>query len=335
MAGMKKWIFAALMVLVQPLLAESGPGWVSYKGSAGPGKGKQVVLLAGDEEYRSEEALPMLAKILSERHGFDCTVLFSADDDGTINPNRNENLSKPEALDKADAIVMSLRFRKWSDEAMQRFEAAVQRGVPIVGLRTSTHAFQFDDQSKWASYNKFGKEVLGEEWISHWGAHKRQATRGVVEAANAEHPVLRGVTDVFGDSDVYEAYPPDDAKILLRGAVLKGMKPDDAPVDGRKGGRKGEQGINDPMMPVAWVREVTNKAGKSNKIVCTTMGAATDLSSEGLRRLVINGVFWGLGIDVPKLADVTPVGDYQPSPYAFNGFKKGVKASDHELVKKP
>jgi hypothetical protein len=83
------------------------------------------------------------------------------------------------------------------------------------------------------------------------------------------------------------------------------------------------------MMPIAWTREVKNSSGKSNKIVCTTMGAATDLQSEGLRRLVVNSVFWGLGLDVPKQADVTLVGDYQPSPFSFNGFKKGVKAADH------
>ena len=35
--------------------------------SEGPGKGKHIVLLAGDEEYRSEEGLPMLGKILSQR----------------------------------------------------------------------------------------------------------------------------------------------------------------------------------------------------------------------------------------------------------------------------
>lgn len=326
---MKRLVALALLLVVQPLLADSGIGWVSYKGSAGPGKGKQVVLLAGDEEYRSEEALPMLAKILSERHGFDTTVLFSVDDDGTINPNRGESLGKPEALDSADVIVMSLRFRKWPDETMKRFDAAIQRGIPVVGLRTSTHAFQLPDASGFSQYNKFGKDVLGEEWVSHWGKHKGEACRGVIEAANAAHPILRGVTDVFGDSDVYEAYPPADATILLRGSVLKGMKPDDAPADHKKGGRNGEQGVNDPMMPIAWTREVKNSSGKSNKIVCTTMGAATDLTSEGLRRLVVNSVFWGLGVDVPKQADVTPVGDYQPSKYSFNAFKKGVKAADH------
>ena len=73
--------------------------------------------------------------------------------------------------------------------------------------------------------------MLGETWVTHWGKHKVEATRGVIEPGAENDPLLRGVTDVFGNSDVYEAYPPADAKILLRGVVLKGMNPTDAPAD--------------------------------------------------------------------------------------------------------
>ena len=45
--------------------------YLEFEGKSGPGKGKHIVFIAGDEEYRSEESLPMLAKILSQRHGFD------------------------------------------------------------------------------------------------------------------------------------------------------------------------------------------------------------------------------------------------------------------------
>ena len=312
--------------------SETGHGWISFPGGKGPGQGKNVVLLAGDEEYRSEEALPMLAKILSKHHGFSCTVLFSTDPDGTINPNRGDSLGKPEALDSADVIVTSLRFRKWPNETMQHLDQAIQRGTSIVGLRTSTHAFQLPATSSFANYNKFGKDVLGETWVSHWGHHKFEATRGVIGADNAKNPVLNGVADVFGDTDVYEANPPADAKILLRGQVLKGMSPTDPPADYEKtrAGDKGKQPVNSPMMPIAWLREVKNSSGKTNRVLCTTMGAATDLSNESLRRLVVNGVFHGAGVNIPAKADVSLVGDYQPSPYQANGFKKGMKASDFQ-----
>lgn len=316
--------------------ADSGPGWLEFPGGVGPGKGKHVVLIAGDEEYRSEECIPMLAGILSKHHGFKCTVLFSADPDGTINPNRGESLENPSALNSADAIVMLIRFRKWPDETMKIFDSAVQRGVPIVGLRTSTHAFQLPKTSAFEDYNNFGKNVLGEKWVSHWGHHKFEATRGVIEEAQAKNPVLNGVTEVFGDSDVYEAKPPADATILLRGQVLKGMAPSDPPAayEKKRASDQQTQDVNTPMMPIAWTRQVKNSSGKVNKILCTTMGAATDLSNESLRRLVVNGVFDGLGIDIPAKADVTPTANYQPSNYAGNGFKKGMKSGDFEALGK-
>lgn len=334
---MKPLVTAASLLALSHLVAPAAEAdWVTYPGGNGIGKGKQVVLIAGDEEYRSEDSLPQLGKILSQHHGFDCTVLFSVSADGRIDPNAGANLSHPEALDEADAIVMLIRFRKWPDETMKRFDAAIRRGVPVIALRTSTHAFQLPDSSAFKSYNTFGKRVLGEQWVSHWGAHKSEATRGLIDAANASDPVLRGVSDVFGNSDVYEAAPPADARILLRGQVLKGMLPSDTPANYSKKRANGTvQPVNDPMMPVAWTREVPNESGKTNKILCTTMGAATDLASEGLRRLVVNGVIWGLGLDVPAKADVTLIGAYDPLLYGFNGFRKDVRPSSHQLNPSP
>jgi hypothetical protein len=321
----------ALLLGLVSLAAASGPGWVSY----GSGNGPHVVLLGGDEEYRSEEALPMLARILAERHGFRCTVLLSHNEDGTVNPDKGDSLANPAALDTADALVLSLRFRRWNAEALAKFDAALQRGVPIVALRTSTHAFAGipkDSPQAWYNWNNaggFGAKVLGETWISHWGHHGVEGTLTKAEAANADHPVLRGVGPAFGDSDVYEAYPPADAKILLRGLVLKGMDPK-GPLSGkvkkRARGDKGSQPINDPAMPVAWVREVPNASGKVNRVLCTTMGAATDLADANLRRLVVNGVHWGLGKDVPAAANVDVVVPFKPSKFAFKGYRKGLTA---------
>lgn len=331
--------FACLVALVGSSLAGSSI-WaadsISYEPAKGPGQGKHVVLLAGDEEYRSEEGLPMLAKILARKHGFRTTVCFSIGADGAIDPNAAASLSNPEALDSADAIVMLLRFRKYPDAIMAKFDAAVRRGIPIIGLRTATHAFN-GLKGTYASYNNFGKDVLGEKWVSHWGVHKKEATRGVIEAGRTDDPLLRGVVDVFGDSDVYEAHPPADARILMRGRVLKGMNPVDVGADYKKkrSTDKVEQPVNDPMMPIAWTRELPLKGAgdKKQRIFCTTMGAATDLESEGLRRLVVNAVYWGLGLEIPKKSDVDYVDPYTPTKYGFNGGRVGVKPADHALGK--
>ncbi len=326
-------VLVCLLILSLSFVAHAAQTSVTYEPKAGPGAGKHIVLLSGDEEYRSEEGLPMLGKILSQRHGFKCTVLFALDPDGTINPDNQKSLPNAEALDSADVIIMALRFRNWPDDAMKHFVDAYQRGVPIIGLRTSTHAFQIKDGA-YKDYSSFGKRVLGEQWVSHWGNHKKEATKGIIEASAKDDPILRGVEDVFGDSDVYEAYPPVDAKILLRGQVLKGMKPGDPPASYKKkrASDKQEQDVNEPMMAVAWTRIHKNESGKENKILCTTLGAATDLQNEGLRRLVINGVYWGLGMDVPPKADVAYVGEYKPTMYGFKGYRKGIKPEEHNLT---
>jgi azurin/glucose/arabinose dehydrogenase len=334
-----------IFVFLASLAAASAQSTLVFTPPAGVApKNKHVVLLSGDEEYRSEESLPMLAKILSQRHGFKCTVLFALDPDGTINPDNQKSLPGAEALDTADVIIMALRFRSWPDEQMKHFVDAYQRGVPLIALRTSTHAFNFPAGSPWAAYTwnsktpwpgGFGKHVLGETWVSHWGKHKSEATRGVIEPGAKNDPLLRGVDEVFGNSDVYEANPPADAKILLRGTVLKGMNPSDAPADYAKprATDKQPQPVNQPQMPVAWTRLHRNESGKENKILTTTMGAATDLENEGLRRLVVNGVYWALGLDVPAKADVRVVDPYQPRMYGFKGYRVGLKPSDYALGK--
>ncbi|HEY1109651.1 MAG TPA: ThuA domain-containing protein [Opitutaceae bacterium] len=330
--------FLALLLACAACCVHAASTSITYPAQPGPGAGRHLVFLSGDEEYRGEEGLPMLAKILSQRHGFTCTVLFPLDPDGTINPDNNASVPGIEALDRADGIVMQLRFRQWPDAAMQRFAAAVARGVPIVALRTSTHAFRFPatSPSAYKDYNNFGREVLGENWVSHWGANRKGATRGVIEPGAESDPILRGVSGVFGDSGVYETHPVAGSKILMRGYVLKTMDPASDP-DTYKKARKAdavEQGINDPAMPVAWTRTHTPASGKPNRVFCTTLGAATDLANEGLRRMVINGVLWGFGLEIPARTDVRYVDPFEPSPYAFKGYRRSLTPDDHALGKK-
>ncbi|MBC8065466.1 MAG: ThuA domain-containing protein [Chlorobia bacterium] len=318
--------------------------WAVFSGGSGPGKGKHIVLLAGDEEYRSEEGLPQLAKILSTRHGFKCTVLFSINEKGEIDPNVTSNQPGLEALAKADLCIMLLRFRCWPDSQMKHFADYLDSGKPIIALRTSTHAFNYPADSTspyrrfgWQSKDwpgGFGKQVLGENWVSHWGNHGSQATKGIV--SHRAHPILNGVKELFGNSDVYEAAPPPDAQILVWGQVLLGMSRGDAPARGKKKTAQGiEQDINAPKMPIVWVRgvgsvgpRVPSRASPKTRIVTTTMGAATDLQDEGLRRLLINASYWTLTLPVPAHANVAPIGDYKPTMFGFNGFKKGVKPSE-------
>lgn len=333
--------------------------WVTYEGKEGPGKGKHIVLLAGDEEYRSEEALPQLGKILSQRHGFKCTVLFSIDPKtGMIDPNNQGNIPGTEALNDADLVIMSWRFRKPSDEQMKPIDAYFKAGKPVIGLRTSTHAFNFPVNAKWAHYRNgyggekqawkdgFGRLVLGEKWISHHGAHKRESTKGILVKGQEKHPILRGIKDgdVWGPSDVYGVRLPlpGDSQPLVLGQVtlrenegtkddvLFGMRETD---DEAKPGKK-----NDPMMPVAWTKSYQYPDGMQGQAFTTTLGASTDILSEGTRRMIVNAAYWAVG-----LADQIPtsgcavefVGEYKPTRFEFrsNDYwkKRKMMPSEHKL----
>jgi type 1 glutamine amidotransferase len=308
---------------------------VVYEGSSGPGKGKHIVLVAGDDEYRSEEALPQLGKILAKHHGFKCTVLFPIGEDGTINPNAGESeIPGLEALKTADLMILGLRFRDLPDEQMQHLVDYIESGKPIIGTRTSTHAFNIKGGKQFAKYSYgngdkdylkgFGRQVLGETWVNHHGAHGREATRGIFAPGEEKNPILSGIKsgEIFGPTDVYTVNLPlpGDSKPLVLGQVVAGMKPEDKAVEGKK---------NDPMMPVAWTKTYETASGKKARVFTTTMGAATDLTNEALRRLLVNASFWALGMDIPAKANVDLVGEYNPSPFKFGGFKKGVKPEDH------
>ena len=316
--------------------AQAADPWVVYQGTEGPGKGKHIVFVSGDDEYRSEEACPMLAKILAVRHGFKCTVLFAIDPaTGLIKPDYQQNIPGTHLLKDADMLVMHARFRELPDEQMAPIVEFTNLGKPILGLRTSTHAFNYgkNKNSPFAKYTWTSKEpaggwgqaVLGETWISHHGHHGKESTRGVINPALASHPIVKGCGDIWGPSDVYGVvHLSGTDQVLVHGQVLEGMKPEDKPVVGTK---------NEPMMPLVWTRDYKGETGKTSKVICTTMGASVDLESEGLRRLVLHSCFWGLGLEssITEKTNVEYVGEYKPLMFGFGKYKQGLKPSDFDL----
>jgi hypothetical protein len=308
--------------------------WVVYQGGDGPGQGKNVVLISGDEEYRSEEALPQLAKILARHHGFTCTVLFAIGQDGAIEPDRGDNIPGLEALRKADLMIIATRFRDLPDDQMKEIVDYVESGRPIIGMRTATHAFNLKRHKKYARYSfdskewdgGFGRQVLGETWISHHGNHAHESTRGIIAPGETGHPIVRGIKDgdIWGPTDVYGVRLPlpGDSKPLVLGQVVENMSPTGEPVKGKK---------NDPMLPVAWVKTFTGESEKPARIFTTTMGAATDLESPGVRRMLVNAVYWTLGLEdkIAPESDVSLVGDYKPRPFGFKGAAMGIKPIVH------
>lgn len=328
-----RWV---LCLFLFPSYLHADDPWLTIPpAGSGPGTGKHVVLISGDEEYRSEEALPQLARILA-KHGFRCTVLFAIDPkDGTINPNIRDNIPGTEALASADLMVISTRYRDLPDEQMKPIADYVNAGKPVIGLRTATHAFNMDAKKK-RSYLQFsstgniwkggfGREVLGETWVNHHGHHGKQGTRGILTSEGRNHPILKGIADgdIFGPTDVYTVNLPlkPGSTALVLGEVTETLESDSKRLEGKK---------NDPMMPVAWTRMYKSESGKEARVFTTTLGASQDLQYEGTRRLIVNACYWTVGLEdqIPAKNDVTLVGEYKASPFKFNGHKQGVKPAD-------
>jgi hypothetical protein len=327
---------AALGAVLSIGAAAAADPWAVYDGYDGPGKGKRVVLVSGDEEYRSEEGLAQLGKILAKHHGFRATVLFAIDPaDGTIDPINRHNIPGLELLRSADLMIIATRFRDLPDEQMQHVVQYVAAGKPIIGLRTATHAFQIPPGKTYSRYSfdsrewdgGFGRQVLGETWINHHGYHGHQSTRGVIAPGQQNHPVVRGCEDIWGPTDVYAVRLPlwGDSQPLVLGSVLEGMHPQDKPLAGPK---------NDPMMPIAWIKTYRAPGGSaSGRVMTTTMGAAVDLASEGLRRLLVNAAYWCVGLEdkIPARACVDIVGSYKPSYFGFAKHVKGLRPADYAI----
>jgi type 1 glutamine amidotransferase len=312
--------------------------WLVFEGKGeGPGKSKHIVLISGDDEYRSEEALPQLGKILSTHHGFKCTVLFPIDPkDGTIKPDFQKNIPGLEALKTADLAVVFLRFRDLPDDQMQHFVDFIESGKPVVGMRTATHSFNIPEKSKFAKYGwtfggkdyeqGFGRQVLGETWISHHGEHGRQGTRGIFAPGQEKNPILRGIQngEIFGLTDVYGVRLPlpGDTQPLVLGEITETLESSSKAIAGAK---------NAPMMPVAWTKTYKGTSGKVSRVFNTTMGASQDLENEAVRRMLVNAVYWGLGLEdrIPEKSKVDIVGTFKPTRFSFGGYVKGKKPADY------
>lgn len=299
------------------------PLWLTYPGGDGPGKGRHIVLIASDQEYRSEQALPMLARILSESHGFDCTVLFSVNEKGEVDPTLKirweqkgivHDIPGLEHLKNADLMILFSRLITLPDEQIAHVIDYLDSGKPIIAIRTANHGFLENfPYEKDGKKVQFGRDILGGTFLNHHGNWHADSTRGIIVETMKDHPILIGVDDIWGPSDVYRTYPegeslPDDCTALVYGQPLMGRRHDDV--------------INPEKvpLPIAWTKTWRTTTGKDANVFHVTMGSARDYQSAGLRRLTVNAVYWGLDMADQISADssVDIIGDYKPLESGFN-----------------
>ena len=317
------------MLLASAIAATATPSSaIVYEGDAGPGLGKHIVFLASDHEYRAEETCPALARILAKNLGFKCTVVFGVDQEGFIEAG-SSTVSGLGALGNADLFFIYARFLNLPDEEMAHIESYLERGGPVVGLRTSSHAFKIPASSKYAKYdfkskvagheNGFGHQILGNTWVGHYGTNHKQGTRIVTIPEMRGHVILKGVGETaFCHAGGYVGKTGPDFTVLTTSQPLVSMEPDSDP-DPKK----------EPM-PSTWTREYAARDGGKHRVFHSTQGASQDFLDENYRRLILNGTLWAIGMEAaikPDL-DISFVGPYQPSRFSMGGHVKKVKPSD-------
>lgn len=324
--------------LVQPgqLVAQDQSATpVRYEGTDSVSKDKHLVFVASDHEYRGEETLPAMARILAKHHGFDCTVLFGLDENGEIKAGES-NIPGLEALETADAMVMFTRFQALPDDQMKHIDAYLKRGGPVMGLRTSTHGFKYGDkESAFSKYDYqakdegyelgFGHQVLGQTWVGHYGRNHKQSTRITIIPENAKHPILTGVKNIHVQAGGYNAVPQDDWNILTMAQPLMSMQAD------------GEPDASKPPMASEWTREYTGANGKKGRVFTSLYGASEDLVNDGYRRMVINATYWLVGLedDIVANSNIDFVGKYQPNTFRNGGYARGIKPAMYNGFESP
>jgi len=322
---MSKKIYA----LISAVLISAASAQVVYEGTEGVGKGKHLVFIASDHEYRAEEVCPMLAKIMAKHYGFKCTVLFGVDEKGFINPG-SRLIKGAEALKTADGLIIITRFFDPPEDQMQHIVDYLDTGGPLVGFRTSSHAFKISDknsQFKKYSFNYkgedfvggFGQQYLGNSWEGHYGKNHRQGTRIKIIQEAKDHIILRGVQDnAFCYAGGYQSVVRPGMQPLTNTQVLKEFKPDSEP-DPKK-----------PLVASTWTFSYKGKDGKPNRVFHSTQGASEDFLDPNYRRMSVNGILWTLGMEsaITGTNNVDFVGEYKPTIYKMKGGMKQKKPED-------
>ena len=328
---MKTWIATLLLITAIPS-THAAP--LVYEGTEGIGKGKHIVFIANDHEYRSEQTCPLMAKLMAKHFGFRCTVLFGLDENGDIKAGAKD-LPGLEALKDADLLFFFTRFMNLPDSQASLLVDYFERGGPVVGLRTSTHCFN-GQKGTWSKLNYnykgtdyfggLGEQIFGNTWRrntgqSHYGSNHQMSSRITPVASALSHPINQGVSQIHAYSGAYASPLPKGATSLLEVQVLNTFTPSD------------NINLDKPLVTAAWTKNsytAPSGAKKNARVVYTSFGASEDLLSEDGRRFLTNACLWAGGWEdrITSGLNVSIVGTFKPSAYTSGLYYGGIKPED-------
>lgn len=241
-----------------------------------------IVFVTGDHEYSGEYTLPVIAAELEKQYGFRTTVLKASPDH-----NGEENIPGLEVLKEADMAVFFLRWRRLPADQVQHIEDYLQTKKPLVGFRTTTHAFKYPKGHALERWNAFGEFAFntppgwgGKANHTHYG-HESSTDVSIIPAA-ANNPLLIGVANAFhARSWLYQVLPTHP------------LPASDALLVGHSVNPNTSKAYDNP---VAWTG--TNSYGA--RFFFTTLGHPEDFDDESFQHLVINALHWAAGKPIPK-----------------------------------
>jgi type 1 glutamine amidotransferase len=269
-----------------------------------PAGATKVVIVTGDDEYASELSMPMMALILANHHGMTPITLYAVNDKNERDPH-GQSIPGMQLLRDADVAVFYMRWRALPQDQLDEIIKYAQSGRPMIGLRTTSHAFKYDGppNDKWNA--EFAERWFGQSWISHYGHNNSTLARIVPE--QTKHPILRGVDDeLWVHSWLYvqnkdDDRLADDVTVLMEGDAIRGTEP-----GGEKFGN---------VEPLAWTREIKRDDGQVQRTFYASLGHPRDFENEDVRKLLVNAIYWSLGreAEIPASgAKVDIIGEYNP-----------------------
>lgn len=241
-----------------------------------------AVFVIGTPHYNPAATMPPLAQQLQDNFGFKTTILKT-----DYNPEKNaKGIPGLEKLADADVAIFFLRFLTLPEDQMAHIESYLKSGKPVVGFRTTTHAFMYPKDHALAKWNDgFGKDAMGSKYFIHG-----QSATSVTKAA--DHEILMGVDLAkprLAGGTLYLSELPEDAVVLLKGT---GKFRRTGTVKNGFGTHELKAEMTDD---VAWTW--ANQWG--GRVFGTSIGHVESFKDENWMRLAINGIHWAAGKPVP------------------------------------
>lgn len=244
---------------------------------------RKLLMMIGEDEYKTWETLPEFAKTTLEPLGYQVTIVHA----DKKNPNDFPGLA--EQLPSHDALLVSVRRRTPSRAVLAAIKTHLAEGKPLIGIRTASHAFAVRDPKKFTEtaelscWQDFDPAVLGGSYTGHHPVGP--FTKVSVSETQTKHQVLRGVelSKLEGRGSLYKVAP------LLQGTtpLLYGAIP------------------GKPEEPLAWTNEVGDQ---KVRVFYTSLGHPEDFEQPAFRQLLVGGLTWATDrpVWVGKMADFLP-----------------------------